>query len=121
MKPQVHSHNRTIGRWGEEAAAAYLVQKGYELVAANVRTPYGEIDLVVRHAELTIFVEVKARTSASFGLPEVAISVRKLEHMVHAAEHYASQNELDHWQIDVISVEGKPGEPPIITHFENVT
>ena len=39
--------------------------------------------------------------------------------MLSAAEHYAQENEIDHWQIDVIAVEGKPGKSPKFTHFEN--
>lgn len=120
MKPTGTSHNRTIGSWGENAAARYLVEQGYEWIASNVRTPYGEIDLIFRHMGLTVFVEVKTRTSASFGLPEVSISPRKLDHMLHAAEYYAARSGIDHWQIDVISVEGKPGSIPLFTHFESI-
>jgi putative endonuclease len=39
-------HNQRIGKWGEDTVAAYLVERGYEIVARNVRTPYGEIDIV---------------------------------------------------------------------------
>ncbi|NOY97680.1 MAG: YraN family protein [Chloroflexi bacterium] len=113
-------HNQIIGRWGEMTAAEYLSKRGYSLVARNVRTPYGEIDLVVRRDGMTIFVEVKTRSSARFGYPEDSINARKQEHMLAAAEHYAQENALEHWQIDAIAVEGKPGREPKITHFENV-
>jgi len=112
-------HNQRIGQWGEEIAAEYLTQKGYEIVARNVRTPYGEIDIVARHNNLTILVEVKTRTSNSMGLPEDSITPRKRRHMIFAAEYYAAEHEIDHWQIDVISIEGKPGTKPTITCFEN--
>jgi predicted fused transcriptional regulator/phosphomethylpyrimidine kinase len=39
--------------------------------------------------------------------------------MLACAEHYAMENDIDHWQIDVIAVEGKVGVEPKITHFEN--
>ncbi len=113
------AHNQKIGQWGEDAAADYLSEQGCEIIARNVRTPYGEIDLIARRADVILFIEVKTRTSASFGLPEVAVSARKQRHMLSAAEHYAAEHEIDHWQIDVISVEGKPGMKPVITHFEN--
>jgi putative endonuclease len=112
-------HNKQIGQWGERAAADFLLAKGYDLLAVNVRTPHGEIDLVVRSGEITIFVEVKTRTSNRLGLPEESVTPRKQEHMLAAGEHYAAEQGIDHWQIDVISVEGKPGFKPIITHFEN--
>jgi Holliday junction resolvase-like predicted endonuclease len=69
---------------------------------------------------VTIFVEVKARTSRKFGLPEESISSRKLAHMRACAGYYASQHEINHWQCDAIAVEGIPGTPPRIEHFENV-
>jgi Holliday junction resolvase-like predicted endonuclease len=53
------------------------------------------------------------------GLPEESITTKKREHMIACAEHYAMENEIDRWQIDVISIEGKPGIEPIITYFEN--
>jgi putative endonuclease len=52
-------HNQKIGRWGEEIAAVYLEKKGYDLINRNVRTPYGEIDLIARQRGRVIFVEVK--------------------------------------------------------------
>ena len=39
--------------------------------------------------------------------------------MLACAEHYAAENNIDHWQIDVVAIEGKPGVEPKITHFEN--
>jgi hypothetical protein len=39
--------------------------------------------------------------------------------MYDAAEHYCAEHEIDHWQLDVIAVEGRPGITPVITHFEN--
>jgi putative endonuclease len=113
------SHNQQIGQWGESIAADYLAKHGYEIIARNARTPFGEIDIVARQGDMIIFVEVKARTSNKMGLPEEAITARKQEHMLTCAQHYASEHEIDHWQIDVISVEGKPGNKPLITYFEN--
>ena len=112
-------HNQRIGKWGEDTAVEYLAERGYEIVARNTRTPYGEIDIIARQGDVTIFVEVKTRTSNTMGLPEESITPRKREHMLAAAEHYAAEHEIDHWQIDVIAIEGKPGAEPKITHFEN--
>jgi len=111
--------NQKIGTWGESVAAEYLEKHGCAVIARNVRTPYGEIDIVAEKDGFTIFVEVKTRTSSSLGPPEISVTPRKQEHMLAAAEHYAQENEIDHWQIDVIAVEGKPGKQPVFTHFEN--
>ena len=112
-------HRQKIGAWGEGVAAEYLEEHGYEVIDRNIRTPYGEIDILAEKDGFISFVEVKTRTTGSYGPPEISITPRKQEHMIAAAEHYAQQNEIDHWQIDVIAVEGKPGKQPIITYFEN--
>ena len=113
-------HNQRIGKWGEQVASEYLARSGSEIIARNARTPYGEIDIVAQQGEITLFVEVKTRTSNKMGLPEEAITARKRQRMLSAAEHYAAEHEIDHWQVDVISIEGKPGSNPLITYFENV-
>ena len=112
-------HNKELGAWGEGIAADYLAERGAEITARNERTPYGEIDIVVKEGDITIFVEVKTLTSSQDFFPEHNITPRKREHMLAAAAHYASEHEIDHWQIDVIAVEGKPPKKPLITYFEN--
>ena len=113
------SHNQRIGHWGEQVAVDHLVSRGWEVMGRNVRTPYGEIDIIAKQGDTTLFVEVKTRTSNKMGLPEESITTKKREHMIACAEHYAAEHEIDQWQIDVISIEGKPGTEPVITYFEN--
>lgn len=112
------NHNRRVGTWGEQAAANYLAERGYEIAARNIRTPYGEIDLIVLKDGLTIFVEVKARTSQSLGPPEIAVTPRKQAHMLACAGSYAQKHGIDHWQIDVIAVQDLDHHTQI-AHFEN--
>jgi putative endonuclease len=113
-------HNQRIGAWGEETAAVWLASRGYEVSRRNVRTPYGEIDIVARKNNVTIFVEVKTLTASKNFFPEHQITPRKREHMLNAAMHHAAENSIDLWQIDVIAVEGKPGETATIHHFEGI-
>ena len=112
-------HNQTVGQWGEETTAKYLSEHGYEISARNARTPYGEIDIIARQGDITIFVEVKTLTSSKNFFPEQNVTARKREHMLACAEHYAAENNIEHWQIDVVAIEGKQGMEPKITHFEN--
>ena len=112
-------HNQKVGQWGEETAAVYLSQRGYEIIARNARTLYGEIDIIARQEDVTIFIEVKTLTSSKNFFPEQNVTARKREHILACAECYAAENVIDHWQIDVIAVEGKKGMEPKITHFEN--
>jgi putative endonuclease len=117
-----------LGRWGEAHAADYLHQQGYAVIARNVRTPYGEIDLIVQQFSkitedetITVFVEVKTRTSKTFGFPEEAITPRKQLNLISAAQHYLQEHpDLEkNWRIDVIAIERYPERSPIISHFEN--
>jgi putative endonuclease len=112
-------HNQTIGAWGEGIAVDYLISKGREILARNIRTPYGEIDIIAKQNDVTIFVEVKTLSGKQNFYPEHNITVRKREHMLACAMHYCSEHEIDHWQIDVIAIEGKLGKEPVITYFEN--
>jgi len=115
-------HRQSLGRWGEAAAAAFLEKRGDRILARNVRTEYGEIDLVTRRGDRLVFVEVKTRTSRAFGPPETAMTPKKQAHLLAAAQAYLQERpgrEPD-WQIDVIAVERfHPDFPPQITHFEN--
>lgn len=113
------NHNQRVGAWGEETAVGFMMKRGFCIVARNVRTPYGEIDIVAEQNGTTIFVEVKTLTSSKNFLPEHQITARKREHILNSAQHYAAEHGIDHWQIDVIAIEGKPGANPVITHFEN--
>ena len=128
----MNTRRQKLGRWGESRAAEYLAAKQYTIVARNVRTRYGEIDLVARQeveaggssqcVATTVFVEVKTRSSVTFGYPEESITVQKRAHMVAAAQAYLQEHaELEgDWRIDVIAIQRHPsrGQPSIV-HFEN--
>jgi putative endonuclease len=114
------TQKQALGRWGEDAAARYLQERGYEIVARNVRTAYGELDLVARKAGELVFVEVKARSTGRFGPPETAVTAAKQEHLVAAAESYLQANAIQgNWRIDVIAVRRQLGAEPELVHFEN--
>jgi putative endonuclease len=114
-------HNRQVGLRGENLAADYLAAKGYELLARNVRTEAGEIDLIARKDGLLVFVEVKTRGSDRFGAPEEAITPLKQQRMADAAELWlaAHPEETGDWQLDVIAIRLRPeNEQPEILHLE---
>ena len=81
MKSKAKPHsspNRSqrLARWGELKAAEDLGRKGYQVLERNLRTPYGEIDLVALQDECLLFIEVKTRSSQAFGYPEQAVDAR---------------------------------------------
>ena len=68
----------------ESRAAAYLMAKGYRILAKRFRTPYGEIDLVARKRNLLVFIEVKAR--ASLDEAAYAVTPRQQARIIDAAQ-----------------------------------
>lgn len=116
--------NQLFGKWGEDCAASYLEKKGAIIVARNVRTPAGEIDLIVLDREMLVFVEVKTRSTQVGVYPEEAITEEKLDHMINSAECYLDEHPEfpDNWRLDVIAINGKIGDKnPKIEWFENVS
>jgi putative endonuclease len=130
---------QSLGRWGEDIAARYLSERGYLLLERNVRTRYGEIDLVMQdpgaplpsgqedgvspgNLPTLVFVEVKTRSTRTFGHPEESVNPRKQAHLQNAAQYYIQQHpDLQcNWRIDVIAIQRAAGSQPAeIVHFEN--
>jgi len=73
-----------LGQIGENLVAYALGQRGFEIVGRNVRTRYGEIDIIASNQRATLFVEVKTRTSRAFGYPEEAVNYKKQLHLSRA-------------------------------------
>src|SRR5215471_16686232 len=72
------------GLSAESRAAAFLMAKGYRILAKRFRTPHGEIDLVARRRNLVAFVEVKAR--ATLDDAAFAVTPHQQGRIIHAAE-----------------------------------
>lgn len=99
------NHNKKLGTFGEEYAAAYLEKQNYTILERNYRTPYGELDLIARDRNTVVFVEVKTRSSARFGTGFEAITPKKQETLLKCAEYYAQQHALNcDLRIDAIEI-----------------
>ena len=72
------------GLSAESRAAAYLMAKGYRILAKRFRTPHGEIDIVAKRRNLLAFVEVKAR--ASLDEAAFAVTPRQQARIINAAQ-----------------------------------
>ncbi len=79
-----------LGLSAESRAAAYLIAKGYRIVARRWRSPVGEIDIVARRRQMLVFVEVKARATLD-GAAE-SVSDRQQRRIVAAAEAWLAQH-----------------------------
>ena len=97
-------HNET-GKIGEDQAAQWFLQEGYTILHRNWCFRKYEIDLIATKNGTLHFIEVKTRTSHSFGYPEEAVSRKKMENMMKCAEYY---QQLDpQWkriQYDILSI-----------------
>lgn len=76
------------GKRGEELAEKYLSKLGYEILERNYRSRFGELDLVARHQNVIIFVEVKTRTTIRQGLPCEAVNKEKQHRIRRMARYY---------------------------------
>lgn len=112
---------RKLGRQGEEKAIEFLKKKGYKILDQNYYTRYGELDVICEKNREIIFVEVKTRRSNRFGLPEEAITYRKMEHMKHAALLYLSERDRPYrgLRFDVIAIRINSDGHEDIQHIEN--
>jgi putative endonuclease len=113
---------RDTGRLGEKIARNFLSGRGYRILETNYRCPRGEIDIIARHQDYLVFIEVRTKRSLKFGSPEESITPAKKERMIATAWHY--QQSLDTqaplWRIDTVAIElNQKGEPSRIELIEN--
>ena len=113
---------KQIGDSGENIACKFLEDRGYRVVDRNYRIGFGEVDVICEFKGKLVFVEVKARKFLQQGLPEEAVTPRKLASITRVAEHYIATKGLTsvQAQIDVVAIE-LMHKPPIIRHLKNVT
>ena len=110
-----------IGKLGENLAAEYLQNKGYQIIRQNFRAGKGEIDLIARTPEgCLVFVEVKTRALDGFGGPEEAVDRKKQDIIARTAgsfmEQIGHEGEL---RFDIISVLLANGQLKSIRHAED--
>ncbi len=82
----------TDGKRAEALAAAYLEAQGLKLLARNFQVRGGEIDLVARQGNCTVFVEVRLRRHAGFGGAAASITATKQQRLILAARHWLAQH-----------------------------
>ena len=97
--------SRSQGQLGELEAARYLRSIGYEIVAANYRCRFGEIDIIALDGKTTVFVEVKTRRPDALVRPLEAVTRQKQQRLCKAALHYLAQHKgCETLRFDVVEV-----------------
>ena len=85
-RPQSNPSHK--GQQKERLAEQYLIQQGLRPLTRNFRCKMGEIDLVMRDADTTVFVEVRYRKNSAFGSALESVDFRKRSRLIRAAEFY---------------------------------
>lgn len=97
-------HNE-IGKKGEELAKTYILKKGYEIIKLNWRHQKEEVDIIALYKEMIVFIEVKARSSSYYGLPQESVNYTKQQYLISAADAYLEINNINkECRFDVISI-----------------
>ncbi|MFV0605373.1 MAG: YraN family protein [Niabella sp.] len=114
------SHNQ-VGKGGENLAASFLMQNGYEVLHQNWRYSYYEIDIIAKKSNKLHFVEVKTRSSAIHGHPEQAVTKKKFKFLQKAAHEYLQQYPGNKWiQYDIVSITLHKNKAPEFFLLEDV-
>jgi putative endonuclease len=82
------------GQRGEELAAGWYERNGFTIVARNWRCPIGEIDLILRRGRMLVVAEVKARKSAAFGVPALAVTPTKQQRLRRLAAAWLAEHRV---------------------------
>ena len=112
---------QALGQRGEALAASHMESQGWTVVARNVRTPYGEIDLIARDGATLVFIEVKTRRSKAYGRPEESVTALKQSHLRNATQTYVQDmRPMPEWRIDVMALAlGRDGSIVNLEHIRS--
>jgi len=114
-----------LGKVGEAAAAWYLEKKGWKVLERNYRCRFGEIDLIVLDGNVLVFVEVRTRSSASFGTPQESVGYKKQNKLRSLARYYMMDRQVKYkisgYRFDVLAVkiDRESGKTERIEHIKN--
>jgi putative endonuclease len=113
--------NKETGDKGEMLAAAYLIEKGYELLHRNWRYSHAEVDIIASRNNRLHFFEIKTRTGTMYGYPEEGFNKKKMQQLKNAAEAYQYQYpQWQYLQFDILSIYIAPGKEPDYFLIEDV-
>ena len=98
------------GEQAERLAEQQVIAAGFDIVARNVHSRFGEIDLIAQKNNLLVFIEVRFRSNSQFGSALESVSVQKQRKVIKAAQYFlannSSLNKL-HMRFDVIGIDAQ--------------
>ncbi len=113
---QKNFYKKFLGRLGERRAYKFLRKKGYKIIEKNYVTKFGEVDLIGLYGDFLVFIEVKTRTTHTYGEAAEAVDFKKQERYKKSATYYLMSHmdmELQP-RFDVVEV-----YPDTINHIED--
>jgi putative endonuclease len=112
---------QALGLEGETRACQALEAHGYRILQRRYRTRFGELDIVARHDQTVVFVEVKTRRGRTFGDPASAVTTEKQRRLVAMATDYLARHGLTRApaRFDVVAVTMLPGDSPTVVIYPN--
>ncbi|MFI5154165.1 MAG: YraN family protein [Chitinophagales bacterium] len=103
------THN-DFGRMAEDMAAGWLKNQGYKILYRNWRYGRLEVDIIAEKESMLHFIEVKARSSKTFGWPEEGVDIQKIQNLIDAAGEFSERHpEWKRIQLDILSIESGKG------------
>jgi putative endonuclease len=98
---------KTLGKKGEDIAAAFLKKKGYNILFRNYKCSFGEIDIIAKHKKTLSFIEVKTRSTKKYGLPQEAVTPAKQAKISRVALEFVQRYKMENRaaRFDVVSVQ----------------
>lgn len=115
--------NLELGCKGENIARRYLEDKGYCVIEQNHKTKYAEIDIIARHNDTLVFVEVRTRSGERFGLPEESLNRDKIRKLIKSSTAYVSGKQYrGHYRIDAVCIvlDKYTGKVKRLDHYESL-
>jgi len=114
-------YRQSLGKLGENLACAALTERGYAIIATRYRTRSGEIDIVARHGDTTVFVEVKSRAGDEFGGAAAAVTAWKQRKVALMAMDYVARHRLEDapCRFDVVTIDVCDGKPPRVEIYQH--
>ncbi len=107
------------GQKGELLASSYLLKNGYKILDTNWRVMHLEVDIIAEGEGVLVFVEVKTRSSNSFGEPEEFVGILKQRNLIRAADIYLRRTGIQREvRFDIISVI-KNGDMECVRHIKD--
>ncbi len=89
------TEKKELGKKGEEVAVQFLKKKGYRIIERNYTCRLGEMDVIAKEKDTFAFIEVKTRTTTTFGPPQLAVDLSKQNQLSKVALHFLKEKRLE--------------------------